>query len=162
MRIGYYVQGDTDEAMVQGLAGRWCPGAEVAAGQFRGRSRESFRREIQKSLLDLTDDKECDVVVILTDADANPWRDVKRREVARIPAECEHLTVFGVADRNIECWLAINRETLATELECAVDDIPIDDPSDFIKRRFGLSHRDKKEAGKERVGNYVAHAPLKS
>ena len=29
MRIGYYVQGDADEAVVKGLADRWCPGAEL-------------------------------------------------------------------------------------------------------------------------------------
>ena len=46
MKIGYYVQGDTDEAVVWGLAKRWCPDAELAEGRFRGASKESFRREI--------------------------------------------------------------------------------------------------------------------
>ena len=50
MKIGYYVQGDTDEAVVKWLAQRWCPDAELAEGQFRGSSRESFKREIAKSL----------------------------------------------------------------------------------------------------------------
>ena len=53
MKIGYYVQGDADEAVVWGLAKRWCPDAELAEGQFRGASKESFRREIAKSLMDL-------------------------------------------------------------------------------------------------------------
>lgn len=42
MKIGYYVQGDADEAVVWGLAKRWCPDAELAEGRFRGASRESF------------------------------------------------------------------------------------------------------------------------
>lgn len=28
MKIGYYVQADLDEAIVRGLAARWCPEAE--------------------------------------------------------------------------------------------------------------------------------------
>ena len=42
MRIGYYVQGDTDEAVVWGLARRWCPDAALAPPRFRGSSKESF------------------------------------------------------------------------------------------------------------------------
>ena len=43
-------------------------GAELAAGTFRGSSRESLRREIRKALLDLKDSKACDALVVLTDA----------------------------------------------------------------------------------------------
>ena len=107
MKIGDYVQGNADEAVVWGLAKRWCPDAELAEGRFRGASGESFRREIAKSLMDLKSDKRCDIIVVLTDTDANRWRDVKRRESDRIPEDCQHLTPYGVADRNIECWLAL-------------------------------------------------------
>lgn len=163
MKIGYYVQGDTDEAVVWGLAKRWCPDAELEEGRFRGASRQSFRREIFKSLMDLKSDKGCDILVVLTDADANLWRDVKNRESDKIPAECKHLTLFGVADRNIECWLAIDRGALARELGCNVEDISINDPSGFVKRRFGLSVRDMDRANaKARVRDYVAQASLRS
>jgi len=163
MRIGFYVQGSADEAFVHGLARRWCPDAEIAKGVFRGSSRESFRREIAKALWDLRDDKQCEVLVVLTDSDVNPWRDVKRREWARVPADCQHLCVFGVAERNIECWLAIDRVALARELGCTPDDIPDDDPSGFVKRRFGLGERDaERETAKQRVARFVAQAPLKS
>lgn len=162
MKIGYYVQGDTDEAVVRGLAKRWCPDAQLAAGRFRGSSKQSFRRDIRKSLTDLKDDKDCDVVVVLTDGDGNPWRQVRARESEKIPEECEPITVFGVADRNIECWLAASKESLAGELDCAADEIPDDDPSGFVKRRFGLTGRDTRDDGKRRVSDYVANAPLKS
>lgn len=162
MKIGYYVQGDTDEAVVQGLAKRWCPDSELAEGKFRGASRESFRREIANSLRDLKSDKRCDILVVLTDADANLWRDVKRRESDRIPEDCRHLTLFGVADRNIECWLAIDREALARELKCQEEDIPEHNPSNFIKRRFELTERDKKQNAKARICNFVAQAPLRT
>lgn len=164
MRIGCYVQGGMDKAVVRGLAKRWCPGAELAEARFRGSSRESFRREIRKSLLDLKDGKECDVLVVLTDADANPWRTVKSRESSRIPTDCGHLTLFGVADRNIECWLAIDRGALANELGCRVEDIPVppEDPSGFVKGRFERRARSREQDVQECVSDYVEQAWLRS
>ena len=161
MRIGYYVQGAMDEAVVHGLARRWCPNAELAEGRFRGSSGESFRREIRKSLIGLKD-KECDFLVVLTDADADRWREVKRREQAKVPQDCQHLTLFGVADRNIECWLAIDRPALANVLECGFDDIPEGDPSGFVKRRFGLTDRDRMREGRERVRDFVVETSLRT
>lgn len=162
MRIGYFVQGDADEALVWGLARRWCPQAELEKGKFRGDSKESLRRELRKALMDLKDNKACDILVVLTDADVNLWRDVKRQEWQRIPVECQHLTVFGVADRNVECCLAIDRHALAKEIGCSPDEIPVDDPSGFVKRRFGLGERDAdRDAAKRRVQDFVAHVSIR-
>lgn len=163
MRIGYYVQGAMDESVVRGLAKRWCPDAELAEGRFRGSSKESFRREIRKSLMSLKDGKECDVLVVLTDADVNPWRKVKQRESSRIPDDCKHLTLFGVADRNIECWLAADRSALADELDCRVEDIPVlpEDPSGFVKGGFERRARNRGQDVGECVSGYVERALLK-
>lgn len=163
MKIGYYVQGAADEAFVHGLAQRWCPSAQLAEGKSRGSSRESFRREIEKALWDLRDDKHCDVLVVLTDSDVAPWREVKRREWRRVPSDCQHLCVFGVAERNIECWLATDRHALSHELRCRPEEIPRDDPSRFVKRRFGLGERDAARGeAKELVSSFVARVPMKS
>ncbi len=162
MKIGYYVQGEMDEAIVRGLAERWCPQAELAEGRFRGSSRASFRREIRKSLWELKVAKACDVLVVLTDADTSDWREVKTRESAKIPEDCRHMTVFGVADRNAECWLATDKRGLAAAIRCQADDVPDGDPSEFVKRGFGLNDRATKEGGRVRVRNYVAQAALKS
>jgi len=163
MRIGCYVQGATDEAFVRGLVERWCPHAEMAPGVFRGSSRISFRREIEKALWDLRDSKGCNLLVVLTDSDIDSWREVKRREWKRVPEDCRDMCVFGVAERNIECWLAVNRHELATELDCNAKDIPADDPSGFVKKRFGMGQRGAdRETAKRRVVEFVAHAPLRS
>ena len=162
MKIGYYVQGAMDEAFVWGLAKRWCPHAGLAVGAFRGSSRVSFRREIEKALLDLHDAKGCDVLVVLTDSDANPWREVRQREFAEVPTTCQHLCIFGVAERNVECWLAIDRRQLAAQLGCQPHEIPTDDPSGFVKRRFRMGERDEeKEAAKARVREFVASVRVK-
>lgn len=163
MKIGYYVQGAMDEAVVWGLAKRWCPLAGLAVGVFRGSSEESFRRELRKALLDLRDAQRCDVLVVLTDSDVNPWRDVRRREGEKVPDAFRHLCAFGVAERNVECWLAADRSQLAAELGCAIQEIPQDDPSGFVKKRFGVTERDdRRSAAKERVCDYVAGARLKA
>ncbi|MFI5378563.1 MAG: hypothetical protein ACHRHE_04645 [Tepidisphaerales bacterium] len=163
MKIGYYVQGAMDVAFVCGLAQRWCPRAELAEPVMRGSSKETFRREIRKAMLDLRDAKGCDILVVLTDSDVNSWRDVKRQESAKVPDTCQHLCVFGVAERNIECWLSIDRQQLAAQLDCGPDDIPMDDPSGFVKRRFGMGERDEqRQAAKERVRDFVATANLKA
>ena len=160
MKIGYYVQGAADEAVVWGLKKRWCPDATLEMGRFRGSSGESFRREIRRNLMDLKDVKGCDVLVVLTDADDNPWRSVKQRESDKIPDDCRHLTLFGVADRNIECWLAADKPALAGELGCNVREIPLGDPSHFVKRQFGLGIR--VQDGQERIRDYVARESLRS
>ena len=164
MKLGYHVQGAADEAFVYGLAERWCPGAELAPGKFRGRSKTSLRREIKNDLHDLRDNGQCDVLIVLTDSDTRPsWRDVKQEDWRRVPDDCRHMCVLGVAERNIECWLAIDRSALAKELGCAPHEIPTDNPAGFVKRRFGLGERDDaREDAKRRVSRFVADAPLKS
>jgi hypothetical protein len=161
MKIGCYVQGTADEAVVRGLAKRWCPGAKLAPSKFRGESGVSFRREIARALRDLRDNRRCDYLVVLTDSDKRSWREVKRREWEHVPDDCRHLCVFGVADRNIECWLAANRDAIARELGCSADEIPKEDPSGFVKRAFGLGGRDAgRESAKKRVVHFVIGAPL--
>ena len=162
MRVGYYVQGAADEASVWGLVERWCPHAQIAEGRFRGSSRTSFRREIERALWDLRDDKRCDVLVVLTDSDVAPWREIKQREWNRVPEDCRHLCVYGVAERNIECWLAIDRTALANELGCGPVEIPSGDPAGFVKRRFGLGERDTaRDDAKDRIKQFVCRVSMK-
>lgn len=158
MKIGYFVQGKADEAFVKGLADKYCPEATLAPGKFRGSSGESLRRDIPNALKDLHDNHGCDYLVVLTDSDEAEWREVHKNEWARIPIELQHLTVFGVANRNIECWLALDRGALARELGCKPNDIPSDDPSGFVKKRFGVSSRGPQ--GMERIQRFVGNSDI--
>ena len=130
-------------------------------GKFRGASDPSFRRDIRKALLDLKDDKGCDYLVVLTDADKEDWHDMYKSEWQRVPSECEHITVFGVANRNIECWLSIDRSALAAQLGCKAEDIPTDNPSGFVKRKFGVGSRGtERQVGKKRIEKFVSNVPF--
>ncbi len=101
--------------------------------------------------------------MFLSDADEANWRDIQRREVGKLPDNIRPFAVYGMADRNIECWLAVNRVALAKELNCTPEEIPRDDPSGFVKKKFGLGERDNaREDAKNRVAQFVAQAPVKS
>lgn len=157
MKIGYYVQGTVDEAFVKGLSERYCPKAVLAKGKFRGASAPSLRRDLRIALLDLRNNHSCDYLVVLTDADDAEWHDIYKREWDKVPIDCKHITVFGVANRNIECWLSIDRSALAAELGCKAEDIPTDNPSGFVKRKFGVGSRGtERQAGKERIEKFVS------
>lgn len=158
MKLGYCVQGSADEAFVKGFAKRYCVSPSFEEPYFRGESGLTLRREIKKALQELIH-KACHYVVILTDSDTSDWKEVYKREWKKVPDQYQHLTVFGVADRNIECWLALDRHALAKELGCDVSDIPSDNPSEFVKRSFGITGR-QREDGLRRIEEFVQRVKL--
>jgi hypothetical protein len=164
MKIGYFTEGRrADEAFIQGLAKRWCPEADLEPPlRCRGRSGETLRRELRIQVLYFREEKDCDVIVVLTDSDEFSWREKRDKESMLIPEQYRHLTVYGVAERNIECWLALDREGLGKELGCRPEDIPKDDPSGFISRKFKLSERNEgREEAKSKLADFVARSDLK-
>ena len=161
MRIGYFVQGWMDEAFVKGLARRWCPDAKMERGQFRGRSGESLRREIKKTLLDLFENRACEVLIVVTDCDVAEWREIKRAEFEKVPDQLRAFTAFGVTDRNIESWLTLDRIYFAKETGCSPLEIPKWDPSGFVKKVMNRGMHGKEDT-KERVINFVAGAVLRT
>ena len=62
------------------------------------------------------------------------WREIKQRESEHVPVEYRHMTVYGVADRNIECWLAADRDYLAQRLAISQNALDVDDPKGILER----------------------------
>ncbi|MEW5945848.1 MAG: hypothetical protein AB1742_06580 [bacterium] len=118
MKIGFTCQGSTDEAFLEGLKESVCPRAVLIKGDARGSSGESFRREIRKILPALRE-KGAEIFIILNDSDAGKFREIKKRESAYVPEEYKADTVYGIAERNIECWLTADQN--------------------YCKKRFGTS-----------------------
>jgi len=156
MKIGYSVQGSTDRALLHGLRDRWCPQATLEPGAFRGTVGPSLRREFGK-ICEALLLKGVQAVVILTDADEADWRDVKRNEYPKLPAEVLHCAILGVTDRNVECWLCADPEWLGRKLGVSPDLFRCDDPKEPFKRAMGIT-RDEKKEGK--IAALVAEAPL--
>ena len=139
MRIGYAVQGSTDRAFLFGLKDRWCEDAEMIEGAFRGSTGLSLRRELAKICKDLFWHKSCDVLVIVSDADVANWRTVQRREVKKLPDDMQSIAIYGMADRNIECWLCADPHYIAEKTGRAAVDFDVDDPSGAFKSAIDIA-----------------------
>ena len=156
MKIGYAVQGSTDRAFLHGLKERWCEDAEMIEGAFRGSTGLSLRRELAKICDDLFWQKSCDVIVFLSDADVADWRAVQRSEVEKLPDELRPWAVYGMADRNIECWLCADPQYIAQETGRAAEDFAVDDPKGAFASALQVSRDDKRES---EITQLVCNAP---
>lgn len=155
MRIGYTVQGSTDRAVLLGLRDRWCPDAKLVEGHFRG---TNPRRELPRACEELRA-KGCEVIVSLTDADQEDWRRLLQSEEKAVPEGYRERIVLGVADRNIECWLALDREYLASRINCAPDALAAADPKGLFEALIGITRDDKRE---DEIAAIVKDAPLRN
>ncbi len=135
IRIGYAVEGWRDRALVHGLQRRWCPGAELVEGRFRGSTGLSLRRELAKTCKELLS-KGAAFIVILRDANLEDWKEVRDRERKRVPEEARHCTVYGVADRNIEDWLSADLAHVAKQLGISQQQL-LDDRGTAFSRTLG-------------------------
>ena len=158
MRIGYSVQASTDRALLEGLRRRWCQDAELIPGPFRGSTSASHRREYRKICLGFVA-RSADVMVFLTDADAEDWREVQRHERSRFPQEHLFRAAHGVADRNVECWICAESEWLARRLGSDADQLRGEDPKPAFERALGIDRGDRKEA---EIAEVVTAAPLRA
>ncbi len=103
-KIGIIYQGPNDLGFLQGLCRRLRCDAELIPAISRGRTRISIRRQASKIWQSFRK-AGVDLVVRLTDADAERWQDVKREEERHFPQEARSVLVCGVATRNLEHWL---------------------------------------------------------
>jgi hypothetical protein len=157
MKIGYSVEGSTDRALLTGLRDRWCPRAELVAGRFRGQSGQSQRREIPNTCLELCS-KGAEIIVFMRDSNNGDWRDVRKADTARCRIEHQHITVFAVCQRNVECWICSDQDWIAKRLGGTVDEFRAEDPKPVFESRMAISSKDRKESD---IAGLVRDAPLK-
>lgn len=158
MRIGYCVEGSTDRATLQGLNQRWCPHAQLVEGSFRGTSGLSQRREIPKVCIELTA-KRAELIIFLRDSNNENWREVLNAHEEDCRLEHRHLTIFGVCDRNIECWLCADAGWIAGETQRQAAEFRVDNPKAAFEQAFGITGLDRKE---QEIAAMVLRAPLRN
>jgi len=156
MTIGFSVEGSFDRALLKGLQQRWCPAAALLEGRFRGTTGQSARREIPNVCVELCA-KGADLIVFLRDANLEDWRVVVRAEENRCRPEHRHLAIFGVCDRNVECWIAADPDWLAQETAHSPEEFRGHDPKDAVWAALGIVGRDRKET---EIIALVQRAPL--
>jgi hypothetical protein len=80
--------------------------------------------------------KGADIMVFLTDANDRNWREVKREEQGWIPEHTD-ISLVGVADRNVECWVATDAVCLADKTGIRPEDLRVADPQSVFGRGLG-------------------------
>ena len=156
MKVGYSVEGSTDRALLRGLRNRWCPQAELVEGRFRGTSGQSQRREIPKTCVELCS-KGVDLIIFLRDANTEAWRDVVRADEGRCRPQHQHLTVFAVCDRNVECWLCADVNWIAQRTGRSANAFCVDDPKGVFESAMRITTFDRKE---DEIAEIAEQAPL--
>lgn len=116
--IGVLCQDRNSFGFLLGLARRLGCNAELVepASGALAKSTLMSRRQAKLAVLQLTR-KRVDLIVRFTDADRNPWQEVRRHELGVFPDEVSSLLVCGVAVENVEHWMALDPAYLESTLE---------------------------------------------
>jgi hypothetical protein len=153
MKIGYCVEGSTDRALLEGLRQRWCPNAEMIEGRFRG---AFTRREIPNACVELQH-KGVDLIIMVRDANVEDWRDVVNGDEASCDTRHKHLVVFGVCERNVECWLTADAGYASSITGVPAQDFRVPDPKGIFEYAMQITSLDRKEP---EIANFTKGAPL--
>jgi len=156
MKIGFSVEGSTDRALIEGLRERWCPQAILVEGHFRGTTGQSRRREIPRVCQELQQ-KSVALIIFLTDSNGPDWRQVQTVERARCQPQYEHLAIFAVCLRNVECWLAADPDHIANRFGRQRIKFTVEDPKGEVESAFGITRLDRRE---KEIAEFVRVAPL--
>ncbi|MCU0917977.1 MAG: hypothetical protein MUC88_25955 [Planctomycetes bacterium] len=158
MKVGYCVEGSTDRVALRGLQQRWCPQAQLVEGSFRGTSGLSQRREIPKICVELLA-RGAELIVFLRDANDENWRQVLKTYEGHCRADHQHLAIFGVCDRNVECWCCTDADWIGKETGRQPSEFRVADPKGVFEEAMGVTRWDRKE---EEVAALVQRAPLRN
>lgn len=161
MKVGFILEGSTDEAFVSGLRYRWCPymdDDDLIILSHRGTDRRS--RHYPKAFLSARE-KGCDVVVVLTDSNDARFTKVASQERRDIGGGNEHYVILGVAQRNIECWICADPEYIASSYGRHPSEFRLADPKSAFERALGITKYDRKKTEIETlVKNYPSLKPM--
>ncbi len=107
--------------------------------------------------------KGVELVVRLTDADNEPWQEVRRKEQNNIPKNATSVWIFGVAVNNVEDWLCLDQEYIARELSVSLTEVAIRaNRTGLIKSAIAAKAQTVNSSSFEVVGQFVAEAPPNS
>lgn len=150
MRAGYFCEDWAHRAFLTGLRDKCCPSAELIEVGVRGRSKQSLLREIRGVCAGI-DRKGAGILVCLRDANDENWQVALAAEKSKVPNSHQHRTIYGVASRNVECWVVLDREHARAELGLPNADLSAPDPKGHVRRGLGARSHGDPEAELVRV-----------
>lgn len=99
------------------------------------------------------------LVVLFTDSDDDRWQSERREQTDMFPSEARSVFICAVAVSDVEDWLALDMQYIASALELNVEELK--DPihrADRIKRALKRARRED-EGLSEAVARIVREAP---
>jgi hypothetical protein len=155
-------QGENDIGFLEGLRERLRCGANAIhylSGHPELRQRSHHTRTCDaKDICERF--RNADLIVRLTDGDANRPQDACREELERWPSHARPKLVCGVCDRDVEHWICLDPDYAARRLHFAPDQLPKErkDRSGFIKHRIDEARGS--QARKDFVAGFVRDAQV--
>lgn len=162
MRIATLGEDNMHDAVLRGLAKRWCPDAEVETGAFRHHGKGTRRRQLYAECDRLMRRGKCDCAAILLDADNDKWDHKVRNERSKLPPEYVDLTAIGAPERNIECWLVADLADFCATTGAdrqQIEQAKRDDPKGQVGAALKSAAGDRKHVN-EYVTRFVKSAPI--
>lgn len=169
--IGIIAEDKVQKAVARGFIERWCKGANIYDSyQISGSKiypRQSYRSNSSASSISSIVEicflnHSCDYVVILKDADETGHNVALQQLRPGVSNRIDYV-LLAIPDRNIECWLALDRHGVAELCRCSEESIPSTNPAAFIKGR--LKSREDAESGwniQNEISNYTKLVSLRS
>lgn len=149
-------QGPNDIGFIAGLRDRLGCAAKLVRARRRG-NKYIAKHEAKKIVVGLMGER-FDLIIRLTDSDAEDWRQVQRVETDNWPDQVRSQLVCGVAEGTIEVWLALSRGYLEKQFGIPANEIL---PRSALIGRVKAALRKSVPAGDyaDRIRHFVADAP---
>lgn len=96
---------------------------------------------------------------MLRDANNENWRDVQQADAKCCSPQHQQDAIFGVCDRNVECWLTADADYASVQTGRPAEDYRVDDPKTVFENAMGITSLDRKEA---RIADFTRGAPLRA
>jgi hypothetical protein len=156
-RIGVLCQDRNSFGFLLGIARRLnCQATliEPATGSL-AKSTFMSQRQARIAVADLQR-KAVDLIVRFTDADTNPWQEVKRHEEQSFPGFSRPILVCGVAVDNVEHWLALDLSYISSSLNLPnLASVPREELTGIVKHAIAQQGAPASEI----VASIVTNAP---
>ena len=158
-RIGVIYQDANSLGFLRGLRDRLACEAELVEPRAAiGKPRRLPTKQATRAWVEFKN-AGVDLIVRFTDADQDRWQDVRRNELEVVPDEGKSVWICGVAVKNTEDWLCLDRTYLARVLDVTVQSLKdSEDRTGLIKHALSKS-RHTGEGKSDVVARIVRDAP---
>jgi hypothetical protein len=100
-----------------------------------------------------------DLILFLRDANDENWREVLKADTDCCSSHFQHLAVFGVCGRNVECWICADADWIAKKTGTPAAEFRVADPKPAFESSMGVTSRNRRE---KEIADLVRESPLRN